>query len=97
MTSNENDGQARGPNGSARLDSMMTGAVAYMLMINQTFHLNKSLMNSRRDVRGMSAAFLRSGGQNFRAELPDQRRRADQELGEFNAYITGILQRAASC
>ncbi|MCP1314514.1 MULTISPECIES: methyl-accepting chemotaxis protein [unclassified Halomonas] len=48
------------------------------------------LVHELQRERGMSAAFLGSGGQNFRAELPDQRRQTDRELGEFNAYITDL-------
>ncbi len=44
------------------------------------------LVHELQRERGMSAAFLGSEGQNFRAELPEQRRQTDAKFEDFNHY-----------
>lgn len=48
------------------------------------------LVHELQRERGMTAAFLGSKGQNFRAELPSQRRKTDERLDEFNTYSTSL-------
>ncbi|WNL38487.1 nitrate- and nitrite sensing domain-containing protein [Halomonas sp. PAMB 3232] len=45
------------------------------------------LVHELQRERGMSAAFLGSSGQNFRVELPEQRRQTDQELDQLETYL----------
>ncbi|MCS2608334.1 methyl-accepting chemotaxis protein [Halomonas dongshanensis] len=64
--------------------------VSNMSELERMTHLSQyagDLVHELQRERGMSAAFLGSGGQNFRSELPDQRRLTDQKLEEFNAHI----------
>ncbi|MEL7893564.1 methyl-accepting chemotaxis protein [Vreelandella neptunia] len=49
------------------------------------------LVHELQRERGMSAAFLGSNGNNFRAELPDQRRETDKRLNEFNTYTASLV------
>lgn len=49
-----------------------------------------SLVHELQRERGMTAAFLGSKGQNFRTDLPVQRRNTDERLSEFNTYTASL-------
>ncbi|RUR40168.1 methyl-accepting chemotaxis protein [Vreelandella populi] len=49
------------------------------------------LVHELQRERGMTAAFLGSNGQNFRTELPQQRKNTDEQIKEFNAYTNNLV------
>ncbi|RBI68681.1 methyl-accepting chemotaxis protein [Vreelandella sulfidaeris] len=48
------------------------------------------LVHELQRERGMTAAFLGSKGQNFRTDLPVQRRNTDERLSAFNTYTASL-------
>ncbi|WP_447555227.1 nitrate- and nitrite sensing domain-containing protein [Vreelandella sp. EE22] len=48
------------------------------------------LVHELQRERGMTAAFLGSNGQNFRTELPAQRRKTDEQLEIFTTYTRDL-------
>ncbi|MBZ5488688.1 nitrate- and nitrite sensing domain-containing protein [Halomonas aquamarina] len=49
-----------------------------------------ALVHELQRERGMTAAFLGSNGQNFRTELPEQRRQTDERINAFNTYTHSL-------
>ncbi|MGP9798203.1 methyl-accepting chemotaxis protein [Halomonas sp. 86] len=48
------------------------------------------LIHELQRERGMTAAFLGSRGQNFRTELPSQRKVTDEQIEKFNLYTENL-------
>lgn len=48
------------------------------------------LVHELQRERGMTAGFLGSKGENFRTELPNQRRRTDERLAAFHTYTSSL-------
>ncbi|QYK06952.1 methyl-accepting chemotaxis protein [Shewanella zhangzhouensis] len=51
--------------------------------------INSALVHELQKERGMSAGFLGSRGQNFKAQLPSQRSLTDEKLRTFTQYVKG--------
>lgn len=51
--------------------------------------INSALVHELQKERGMSAGFLGSKGQSFKAQLPSQRSLTDEKLRTFTQYVKG--------
>ncbi|MGP9634635.1 methyl-accepting chemotaxis protein [Halomonas sp. AOP43-A1-21] len=77
----------------------MSGILERKELVSEMGHLQEMtvlsqyagvLVHELQRERGMTAAFLGSNGQNFRTELPSQRRKTDERLNEFNTYTNSL-------
>lgn len=48
------------------------------------------LVHELQKERGLTAGYLASSGQNFKAELPNQRSNTDDKFNELNTFLTGF-------
>ncbi|PRY64259.1 methyl-accepting chemotaxis protein [Vreelandella songnenensis] len=77
----------------------VSGILERKALVSEMSHLQEmtvlsqyagDLVHELQRERGMTAAFLGSNGQNFRTELPEQRRQTDERVNAFNTYTHSL-------
>ncbi|RUR56611.1 methyl-accepting chemotaxis protein [Vreelandella populi] len=78
----------------------VSGILERKALVSEMSHLQEmtvlsqyagDLVHELQRERGMTAAFLGSNGQNFRTELPQQRRKTDEQIKEFTTYTNNLV------